>query len=93
MTKKLGADSVGQYLRERREAKGLTQKDLADHLGLTSPQYISNCERGLCLPSLRALVKLKPKLGLDIEKTINLYVSQTEGRLQKALGNKAKKRA
>lgn len=85
-------ESVGRYLKDCREARGLTQKEVAQALGLTSAQYISNCERGLCLPSLPMLVKLKSILGLDIKKTIDLYVGTTKGRLTDAFTRKAKKK-
>jgi transcriptional regulator with XRE-family HTH domain len=51
----------GKYLKEKREAKKLTQTEVATALKYTSPQFISNCERGQCvlpMSKLKALVNL-----------------------------------
>lgn len=37
-----------EFIRSARIKSGLTQSDIANKLGLTSPQMISNAERGLC---------------------------------------------
>lgn len=38
---------LGRELLKARKAKGYSQRKLAEHLGLTSSQFISNIERGL----------------------------------------------
>jgi len=38
---------VRKFLREKREAKGITQLKMARALGLSSSQFVSNIERGL----------------------------------------------
>ena len=48
-------------LRNSREAKGMSQGELAKKLGLSSPQFVSNMERGLCgvpITTLRRLGKM-----------------------------------
>lgn len=37
----------GTMLRELREKRGLTQADVSTKLGYTSPQFVSNIERGI----------------------------------------------
>lgn len=44
--------SIGTFLKSRRIERGLTQAELAKALGYSSPQFVSNWERGLCLPPL-----------------------------------------
>ncbi len=39
---------LGIYLKEKRENTQLSQGDVADLVGLESPQFISNIERGTC---------------------------------------------
>jgi len=63
---------MGKFLYEKRIKAGLSQKDVSDKLGYTSPQFISNYERGLCSPPLKKLkkiaelYKIKPKVIADL---------------------------
>jgi transcriptional regulator with XRE-family HTH domain len=66
--------SLGQRIRQKREALKLTQEQLAKNLGLTS-QYISIIEQDKRSPSLSALAKLAEELGV----TIDYLVSGKEG--------------
>ena len=50
----------GEYLKEKRVAADLTQKEVAEKIGYSSAQYISNFERGIALPPLSKL-KMKPR--------------------------------
>jgi len=47
--------NLGELLRKKREAAGLTQMDVAEKAGLSSPQFISNIERGACGAPLKLL--------------------------------------
>jgi len=67
MTKYKGA-AVASVIMTARMNKEMSQKALAKKLGLASPQYISNVERGLCPMSLEKL--LKTCKILDIEKKL-----------------------
>lgn len=49
---------LGEFIVGRREKLGLTQKDVADRLGLTTGQFISNWERGVSYPPNTMLKKL-----------------------------------
>ncbi len=51
---------LGNYLKEKRVEANLTQGQIAETLGLESPQFISNIERGKCaipMHIMRCLVK------------------------------------
>lgn len=58
---------LGQYLSDLRRSAGVSQLDAAEYMGFTSSQYISNIERGICIPSLEYLIascelyNVKPK--------------------------------
>lgn len=54
---------LGRLIRERREALGISQKELADRAGLTQ-QMISKIERGKALP-LPRLESISQVIGLD----------------------------
>ena len=62
--------SLGQRIRQKREALKLTQEQLAKNLGLTS-QYISIIEQDKRSPSLLALVKLAEELGVTIDYLVS----------------------
>lgn len=50
--------TLGEFLKERRLKKGLTQKQVSDAFGFTTSQFISNIERGLSPPPANVLRKL-----------------------------------
>lgn len=54
----------GRFVREQREAKGLTQEDLAGAAGLDRT-YISHLERGRRNPGLLHLRRLAKALGVQ----------------------------
>lgn len=58
------APSLGERLRERRRALGLTLQTVADRAGLTAG-FISQVERGLAAPSLSSLTAIGRVLDLD----------------------------
>lgn len=55
---------VGQRIRHYRKASGLTQKELADKLGV-APRYIGNIEQGNRRPSLEMLVNICKWFGIN----------------------------
>lgn len=57
---------IGQRIKQRRENLKLTQKQLADALGLT-PQHISAIEQDKRLPSIDSLAKFAEQLGVNID--------------------------
>lgn len=50
--------AVGRFLQKSRLAASLSQREVAARLGYTTPQFVSNWERGLSLPPLRTLPEL-----------------------------------
>jgi transcriptional regulator with XRE-family HTH domain len=61
--------SVGDNIRKQREAKGLTQKDLADKLFVT-PQAISRWEKGAVEPSVETLKQMAALFGTSIDDLV-----------------------
>jgi len=53
---------AGKYLQTIRERAELTQVEVADKLKL-HPQFVSNWERGICMPPRSAFKKLATMLG------------------------------
>lgn len=46
---------IGKYLQKKRLKAGMSQVEVGKLLGYSSPQFISNSERGLCLIPLRKM--------------------------------------
>lgn len=49
---------INNYLRRCRKARGLTQKEVADILGLESSAMISRWEKGVSLPETHNAIRL-----------------------------------
>lgn len=49
---------LAKFLKEKRLAAGLSQRDVAIHLGYSTPQFISNWERGVSNPPISTLKTL-----------------------------------
>lgn len=58
---------IGKYISEKRKALGLTQKQLAEKLGM-SDKSVSKWERGICLPDVSVYFDLCGILGITINE-------------------------
>lgn len=81
---------LGKYLRQARIEKGLTQKDLSEIMGYTSPQFISNIERGLCSPPLDCLREIIKNCDADINIVLEIIIEEQRAYLKKHLMTKKK---
>jgi len=62
---------IGSYLKNLRVKKRWSQGDLAEAMGYSSNQFISNIERGVCVPSPQVIYHLLDSLGEYSEKTVS----------------------
>lgn len=62
----ISVDKLGARIALLRRARGLTQTQIADRLGVT-PQAVSKWERGLACPDLVCLDELSDLLGISID--------------------------
>jgi len=60
---------IGQYIAMCRKEKGLTQRDIAEKLYITS-KAVSKWERGLSLPDISLLEPLAKELGVSIAEIL-----------------------
>lgn len=90
MVKKKMFSNIGQFLKEKREAKGLSQTEVADSLGV-KPQFISNWERGMSAPPLRLLRVVIKLYGIPDQALIDFLLKQQEDFLRQQLGLKKKR--
>ena len=58
---------IGKYIAGKRKGLGLTQKQLAEKLGM-SDKSISKWERGVCLPDVSVYMELCAILGISINE-------------------------
>lgn len=56
---------LGRLIQKKREAAGVTQKDVSTRLGFSSPQFVSNAERGRCLVPTKLLRKWASAIKMD----------------------------
>ena len=84
--------SLGNYLKNKRNETGLTQSEVATKLGYSSPQFISNFERGLCSPPLKNLKTLVKLYKIPVEEIMTLILEEQESILRKALSGVGKRK-
>ena len=84
--------SLSKFLKKRREDVGLSQGQVAKFLGYTSPQFVSNWERGISKPPLHSLKELcglyKTPRGEMAEQFIKESTRQIMGALSGPRGAK-----
>jgi len=61
------ADRLGNHLRDAREAKGLTQAQLAEAIGV-SRKTVNTVENGVFVPSTLIALKLAAALAMPLEE-------------------------
>ena len=82
------AKKLGKYLKEKRLAVELSQAEVAKKLGYNSAQYISNFERGLCMPPLKKLRKLILMYNIEPKIVYDMMLKAQERELSKIILNK-----
>lgn len=78
------------FLKTAREQGGMTQLQLSRKLGLTSPQFVSNWERGVARVPIRTLAKLVKLFKLEIELVIDLRTRDSRDYLTQFLNRRLK---
>lgn len=58
---------IGRYIADKRKALGLTQRQLAERLGM-SDKSVSKWERGVCLPDVSVYLPLCEALGISLNE-------------------------
>ena len=76
---------IGQFLKEKRESKGMTQAQVAEKLGYGSPQFISNIERGISRVPMKSLKAFMQVYDLNTDQVINLLLEEKKEQLRKQL--------
>lgn len=65
------------YLKQKRLAASLSQGDVAKKLGYSTPQFISNWERGVSAPPVQALKKIAGLYQVPAEELFDVVLNHT----------------
>lgn len=79
-------NKIGKYIAENRKKQGLTQKQLADKLGM-SDKSVSKWERGVCLPDVSIYAELCHILNISINEFLAGEDIREEDRIIKSEDN------
>ena len=72
-------------LAQARVNAGISQIALAKKMGYSSPQYVSNWERGICGPPLDKLHILSKSLRIEPQTILDIIMAETEDYLRTEL--------
>jgi transcriptional regulator with XRE-family HTH domain len=85
---------LADWLREARENVGMSQGQVAQELGYSSPQFISNWERGLASPPIPKFKKLCKMYNLSIhdayDRLLQATLTEVERKLHSDFFSKSK---
>lgn len=82
------------FLKEKRIEAGLTQSQVAGKLGYSSPQFISNWERGLANPPVFILRDLTKMYKVPADEMFSLLMAEIERELHREFyASRARRRA
>lgn len=79
---------LGDFLKECREKAELTQWDVSKKLGYTSPQFISNIERGQAVVPLKTLSRMVQMYKVDADQVVRLILESQRKVLKAQLAKK-----
>ncbi len=77
--------AISELLKRARESSGLSQAEVARELGYTSPQFVSNWERGLSSPPVPKLKKLCKMYQVPVDEAYNAMLSATLQEVERKL--------
>lgn len=87
-------NSLSAFLKDKRVEAGLTQSEVAKKLGYSSPQFISNWERGLANPPVFILRDLTKMYKVPTEEMFSRLLEEVEADLHREFyGSKGRRRA
>lgn len=79
---------LAKFLKEKRVQSGLSQKDVAEKLGYSTSQFISNWERGISHPPLNTLRSLSQLYKINPEEMFEVLLKATVAQVEVDLKKK-----
>ncbi|WP_413287990.1 helix-turn-helix domain-containing protein [Bdellovibrio sp. HCB337] len=68
---------LSKFLKDKRKLAGLSQGAVAKKLGYTSPQFVSNWERGLSRPPVPTLRKIAQIYNISMNEMFDVVLQTT----------------
>lgn len=82
------AFKLAEFLKQKRVITGLSQKDVAEKLGYSTSQFISNWERGVSQPPLHTLRKISSIYKINADEMFNVLLKSTIAQVEVDLKRK-----
>lgn len=80
--------TLADFLKSKRVVAGLSQKDVASHLGYSTSQFISNWERGISQPPLNTLRRIANLYKISPDEMFNVLLRSTIEQVERDLKRK-----
>jgi transcriptional regulator with XRE-family HTH domain len=77
--------SLGEFLKSKRESVGYSQGEVAKKLKYTSPQFISNWERGVSSPPIKVLKHVADLYKVSTDELFDLILKHSLEQLKTSL--------
>jgi transcriptional regulator with XRE-family HTH domain len=79
------SEVLGTFLKAKREKAGLTQKQVSDKLGYTTPQFVSSWERGEREPPMNVIWRLASIYNISAEKIFDVMLEYRHTMIEQEL--------
>ena len=73
--------SLATFLKEKRIRAGLSQKEVAEKLGYSTAQFVSNWERGLSAPPVETLKVIAEMYKINLDEVFQVTLETAVNRL------------
>lgn len=73
--------ALANFLKEKRIRAGLSQKEVAEKLGYSTAQFVSNWERGLSAPPVETLKVIAEMYNVDLDEVFHVTLESAVNRL------------
>ncbi|HWU44205.1 MAG TPA: helix-turn-helix transcriptional regulator [Bdellovibrio sp.] len=84
----MGLARLSEFLKEKRVSAHMTQGQVAEILGYTSPQFVSNWERGMSYPPVETLKQLAKIYDVKQEEVFQVFLKSSIEDMEKDLTEK-----
>lgn len=68
-------DLLGEFLQTKRKAAGFSQLEISEKLGYSTPQFISNWERGVAAPPITIIKRIAQLYNISADELFEVVLS------------------
>lgn len=91
MSKESTLDMFSKFIKEKRISAGLSQKQVAQKLGYTTPQFVSNWERAKSHPPAESFRILSSLYKVSFELIVEMFLNSQKLMIYEKNGLRKKK--